>query len=276
MGVELSKTFADGSRRSWKNTEVFFCPLFALQLYYPMCVKPCDSGPGRRISQRIVMAQECVKNHRAISNSPFFSSHFKTRPASATPAWCDPCPAVWHRVGEVHFPQGVACDFPKPKQAIFLSFSLSFFPPFRLGRMQHHRPCHPELRGQQPYAFRPALAFLGKLQPAGHFLSESLREKGWDVAQAGVPLVLSRGGGRGRRVRSPGCRRGGGGLEERRDWHLHVQGAGPCRDSLMSPRAAISRLALIAVMGLSGGSDTSAHYRAPQRSQRRGKKGWRR
>lgn len=69
--------------------------------------------------------------------------------------------------------------------------------------MQHHRPCHPELRGQQPYAFRPALAFLGKLQPAGHFLSESLREKGWDVAQAGVPLVLSRGG-KGERGRGGG------------------------------------------------------------------------
>lgn len=119
----------------------------------------------------------------------------------------------------------------------FFSLSLSLFSPFRLGRMQHHRPCHPELRGQQPYAFRPALAFLGKLQPAGHFLSEPLREKGWDVAQAGVPLVLSRGGGkreggRGRRVRRSGCQRGGGGgrLEERRDWHLRVQGpasAGP-------------------------------------------------
>lgn len=204
MGVELSKTFANGSSGSWKNTNIFFCPLFALQLQQPTCLKPCDSGSGRRISQRFVMDQECVKNHGAISNSPFFSSHFKTRPASATPVWCDQRPAVWHRVREVHSPQGVACDFPKPKQAIFLSFPLSFFSPFRLGRMQHHRPCHPELRGQQPYAFRPALAFLGKLQPAGHFLSESLREKGWDVAQAGVPLVLSRGGGKGEEGEEPG------------------------------------------------------------------------
>lgn len=79
--------------------------------------------------------------------------------------------------------------------------------------MQHHRPCHPELRGQQPYAFRPALAFLGKLQPAGHFLSESLREKGWDVARAGVPLVLSRGGKgeEGEETRLPKRRRRAGG-----------------------------------------------------------------
>lgn len=117
--------------------------------------------------------------------------------------------------------------------------------------MQHHRPCHPELRGQQPYAFRPPLAFLGKIQPAGHVLSESLRDDGWDVAQAGVPLVLGMHGGkgegekgkrgRGRRVRRLGCQRGGGGMEERRDWHLHVHGAGRRRDSLMSLQATISR-----------------------------------
>lgn len=105
------------------------------------------------------------------------------------------------------------------------------------------------------------------------------------MAQAGAPLVLSRGGGKreggrgawqgeeGEETGLPKRRRR---LEERRDWHLHVQGAGQHPESLMSPRAPISRLALIAVMGLSGGSDTRAHYRAPQRSQRRGKKGWRR
>lgn len=193
----------------------------------------------------------CLKIPRDFRLSTFLNSHFKTRPASAVPVWCDTCPTVWHRVTEVYSLQGVACDFPKPKQAIFLSFSLSFYSPFRLGRMQHHRPCHPELRGQQPYAFRPPLAFLGKIQPAGHFLSESLRDNGWDVAQAGVPLVLcmdgEKGGGRegergrGRRVRRLGCQRGGGGMEERRDWHLHVHEAGQRRDSLMSLQATISR-----------------------------------
>lgn len=121
-------------------------------------------------------------------------------PASVLPAWCDTCPAVHHGVREVCLLQGAACDFPKPEQAIFLSFSLSFFSLFCLGRMQHHRPCHPELRGQQPYAFRPPLAFLGKIQPAGHFLSESLRDSGWDVARAGVPgAVHGRAEGEGRR-----------------------------------------------------------------------------
>lgn len=76
--------------------------------------------------------------------------------------------------------------FLKPKQEIF-----SFCP----GRMQYHRPCHPELRGQQPYAFRPPLAFLGKTQPAGHFLSELLRDGCLDVAWAGVPMVLCIDGG---------------------------------------------------------------------------------
>lgn len=125
-----------------------------------------------------------------------------------------------------------------------------FVPFFCLGRMQHHRPHHPELRGQQPYAFRPPLAFLGKIQPAGHFLSEWLRDSGWDVAQAGVPLVLcmdagkgegEEGRGRGRRVRRLGCQRRGGGTGERRDWHLHVHEAGQHQDSLMSLQATISR-----------------------------------
>lgn len=44
-----------------------------------------------------------------------------------------------------------------------------------------------------------------------------------------------------RRVRRLGCQRGGGGTEEGRDWHLHVHEAGQRQDSLMSPRAAISR-----------------------------------
>lgn len=99
--------------------------------------------------------------------------------------------------------------------------------------MQHHRPCHPELRGQQPYAFRPALAFPGKLQPAGHFLSESLREKGWDVAQAGVPLVLSRGGGKGEGARGAWQGEEGEeiGLPERRrkGWRREEIGIVMCR-----------------------------------------------
>jgi len=48
--------------------------------------------------------------------------------------------------------------------------------------------------------------------------------------------------GKGRRVRRPGCQRGGGGgMEERRDWRLHVHEAGQRQDSLMSLQATISR-----------------------------------
>lgn len=72
---------------------------------------------------------------------------------------------------------GSSLWFPKAQAGDTSLFLSLFFSLFRLGRRQHHRPCHPELRGQQPYAFRPPLAFLGKIQPAGHFLSESLRDK---------------------------------------------------------------------------------------------------